>query len=270
MRNQIERHASEPEINRDQTEELRAELEFRRDQLFANVDDYVDQVANLLSTAGLYSVPQTGCGFAFELKRAAFADLLNKVGALVARWERRLNQYNRIVDEYNALQPVPDDQKKFDLLRKAHGLLFTKAISRQPSSPAILKSALDLKLEKFVKALDDFRELLKSPGSSLAMLLDDVKVLLPVDDYDHEGIDVEETERRILIFTAEVAEAAKRVAREIEHRIKAADERVIAHDNAATAASRAQALQAAARILLGENFQIIPEYNLPVELGVEW
>src|SRR5262249_48325449 len=148
-------------------------------------------------------------------------------------------------------------------------ILFTKAISRQPATPAVLKNTLDLKLEGFISALGGFKEILNSPNPSLALLLDDVKVLLPVDDYDHEGIKVEEVERRILAFAADRVNVSKSVAKEVDRRIKAADERLLAHDHAATASARAQALQAAAKILLGEDFQVIPEYSLTADQGAE-
>jgi len=278
MRNQLDALRGDPETNRNKLDALRAELEFKLDQVFANVDDYIDQIVNLLSTAGLYSVPQTGWGFAFEMKRLAVACLLRKVDELVKRWEWRLKEYNQLIDEYNALplrtgdqvKDQANDQKRFDLLRNAERTLFTKAISRQPANPAVLKNTLDLKLDGFISALGEFKEVLKAPNPSLALLLDDVKVLLPVDDYDHEGIKVEEVERRILTFTADAVNVSKSVAKEVDRRIKAADERLLAHDNAATAPARAQALQAAAKILLGEDFQVIPEYSLTPDQGAEW
>ena len=194
------------------------------------------------------------------------------------RWERRLKRYNQLIDDYNALplrtgdqaNDQINDQKRFDLLRKAESILFTKAISRQPSTPAVLKNTLDLKLDGFIRTLGGFKEILNEPNPSLALLLDDVKVMLPVDDYDPEGIKVEEVEQRILAFTADAANMAKSVAKEVERRIKSADERLLAHDNAPTASARAQALQAAAKILLGEDFQVIPEYNLTADQGAEW
>ena len=83
MRNQLDALRGDPETNRNKLDALRAELEFKLDQIFANVDDYIDQIVNLLSTAGLYSVPQSGWGFAFEMKRGAVACLLKKVDELV-------------------------------------------------------------------------------------------------------------------------------------------------------------------------------------------
>ena len=270
IRARIDALQVDPETNRDQINELLIDLAGDLDQIFANVDDFVDQIVSLLSTASLHAIPQTGWGFAFEAKRRAYTELLKKIDELVERWEDRLDECNQIIDAYNALPIETSNQEKFDLLRKAERILFTKPVSPAPDIPSDLLDAIDLQLAAFGAKLNEFKEVLDTAGSSLALLLDDVKVLLPVDDFDFEGIEVREIERRILTLTADVAVVAKSVAKEVDRRIKAADERLLVHDNAALASARAEALEAAAKILLGEDFQIVPEFDPTDEQADEW
>src|SRR5262249_38814941 len=99
LRAQIDALQVDPENNRDQIDALQSDLDADFDQWFANVDDYVDQGAALLSTASLHAIPQAGWGFAFAAKRQAFAGILRKVDELVERWDDRRDEYDRLIDD---------------------------------------------------------------------------------------------------------------------------------------------------------------------------
>ncbi|MBK7599324.1 MAG: hypothetical protein IPJ07_12700 [Acidobacteria bacterium] len=237
----------------------------------ATVDASITAITDLLSEAGKYAIPQSGWGFAFSWKQAAFAGVLKKVDELLNRWVGRLADYDALIAQYTALLPAATDLEKFDILQRAESLI-TAAPTPQPlPAPDTFKTTvLDPQRISFVSRLDDFKlTILKTSTRSLTSLIASVKAL-SVTQFDLTGIDLEDNEKAIDVFAADLNSRAQSVAADLDKRIKSAEKLIDDHDNSTKPAERVQFLDTAAKTLLGDDFRIVPEFGMSSEQADEW
>ncbi len=237
----------------------------------ATVDASITSITDLLSEAGKYAIPQSGWGFAYSWKQAAFAGVLKKVDELLTRWVGRLADYDALIAQYTALLPAATDLEKFDILQRAESLI-TAAPTPQPlPAPDTFKTTvLDPQRISFVSRLDDFKlTILKTSTRSLTSLIASVKAL-SVTQFDLTGIDLEDNEKAIDVFAADLNSRAQSIAADLDKRIKSAEKLIVDHDNSTKPAERVQFMDTAAKTLLGDDFRIIPEFGISSEQADEW
>jgi hypothetical protein len=251
-------------------ETLLADVATNRGQILAEVDVFIDRITALLSIAGSFGIPQAGWGFAFEFKRQAFSGILRKVRELLNRWNGKLAQFDALLEEFDDLPATAVDRQKFEVLQTAERLISTTLTMPLPATPNDYRIILMNKRGAFMSRLSLFQGILSTTTNSLATLLGEVKALLPVADFDLVGLELGEIEDQILAFVSDIMNRAKSVAAEMNNRMIAAQAQLDIHDGAARATVCADALQQAARILLGEDFQIIPEFEIVPEQAEEW
>jgi hypothetical protein len=194
---------------------------------------------------------------------------LKQVDDLVVRWNGRLTEFDALIAEFNALPPTATDEEKFELLQRAERLISTMPTSPLPPTPADFKTALLAKRTDFVNRRNDFNTVLSTSTTQLSTLLGSIEAL-PVSDFDAVEFKLDDAKDRIVLFASDLMSMARSLADNIEIKLNAAQEQLDAHDNASQAAARVEALQQAAKILLGEDFQLIPEFALSPEQGDEW
>ncbi|HEX4949100.1 MAG TPA: hypothetical protein VFZ34_20655, partial [Blastocatellia bacterium] len=271
IRQQIEDLQVDPVANEAQLAALQLDLTNQRNDILAHMDDYVAQTATLLAAASMFALPQTGWGFAYEAKRQAFTDVRKNVDELIERWNDRLAEYDQLINDYNNLPAATEDQVRIDLLRQAERLIATQPVELvAPFTPADLKLALDGKRTLFTNKRDEFSNILASHNPSLVTLLNAVRTALPVTAFDTTEFTLNATEQRLLTFAADVVKVVQTVGNDIDRRLKAAEEKFTAHDTAAQATARVEALRAAAQLLLGDDFLLVPEFSVSSAQGDEW
>lgn len=237
----------------------------------ANIDVAISSITALLSTASGFGVPQTGWGFAHDWKHLAFTDTLKKVDELVDRWEATLADYDAQITDYNNLPAGTTTEQKFAHLHKAERLISTSTTLTPPANPDDFRDALDVnKRTPFETRLNGFKAVLASNTTSLTMLIGGVNALLPVSDFDLDGIKIAEIEERVAFFAGELNARAKAVAAEVNLRLKKVQSLIDAHDLSASARERVEFLTEAAQALFGEDFRLIPEFGLSDAQADEW
>src|SRR5207248_674898 len=122
----------------------------------------------------------------------------------------------------------------------------------------------------FVDRRDAFARLLGAGAVAVSARLADVRALLPITDFDSAPFDLDDEERSVLTFAADLRRTVASLAAEIERRRTAARARLAVHDGAASARDRVDALQGAARAILGEDFRLVPEFALAPTQRDEW
>jgi len=240
-----------------------------RAALVNGIDGFLTNTVELLARAASFNLPLSGWGFAFAWRQAAFVDLLAQVSALVARWNDRLADYDARIAAYDALPASTPDDARFRALQAAE-LLITAKLDPLPAIPAALRTALDAKRTAFVARRDQFQAPLGSTGSSFSALLASVKALLPISDFDTQPFDVTPFEDRALVFASDLATNLQGHLTEIDKRRSDTQAQLAIHDAAASATTKAQALQSAAQAMFGADFKLIPEFGLVAGQGDEW
>jgi hypothetical protein len=248
----------------------RAQIQTIRTQIIASVDDRIATAIDLLSQASRFGIPQAGWGFALDWKRRTFSDSLKQVGELIVRWQQRLDEFEALLTEYNALPATATDRERFDLLQQAERLVSTSIINPLPATPKALEIAIVAKRTTFSNKLDSFSTLLTTTTTAISTLNTNIEGLLPIADFDLIEFDVTETERQIILFTTDLAKAIDSLFTEIDLRLLAVQKQLDIYNTNAQSTVRVQALQDAAKALLGEEFQLIPEIELTPDLGAEW
>jgi hypothetical protein len=108
----------------------------------------------------------------------------------------------------------------------------------------------------------------ETPRPTLAKLLADAKNQLPLADFDPDPLDFAEHEDEIARFRAGLVDSTTRLKDDVSRRIARVDALLAQHD-AAGATDKVKFLQEAAKILFGEDFQMVPQITLPARAADE-
>jgi hypothetical protein len=238
-----------------------------RAAIVAGIDGFATDAVELLERAARFDLPLSGWGFVYDQRHAAFADLLAQVRVLVVRWDNRLAEFQTRITAYDSLPLDTPDDVRLKALRTAELLVST---TLEPLPPATLRPALDHKRDVFTARRNDFADVLATTSSSFASTLAAVQALLPVSAFDAQPFDVSAFEDRAVTLAEDLARTLSGHAAEIEARRAAVQAQLDAHDSTASASARVEALQTAARALLGEDFRLVPEFALAPAQADEW
>jgi hypothetical protein len=100
-------------------------------------------------------------------------------------------------------------------------------------------------------------------------LLQDASLLLPVTDFDPEPVAFDKEEDEAISFARQASSVAGVTIGEAARRLASGNDFIAAHGAAARPPDRAQALKSAAKALLGDDFEVIPEFGISAEQGDE-
>ena len=239
-----------------------------RAAIIANVDASLAGTIALLERAARFSMPSSGWGFAYGWRHTAVFDLLGKVANIVERWTQRLSDFSAALIAYDTLPPATSIPDRFAALQAAE-LLVSSHLDPLLATPALVRSALDAKGLAFQNRLDDFKNVLASPGTSFASLFNAAASINTV-DLDSQPFDLSPFGDRAVIVTEDVRRLLSGQTAAVKVRVDSVQKQLDAAAAAASDAARVDALQAAAKRLLGDDFQIVPEFTLSAAQAGEW
>ena len=239
-----------------------------RAAIIAGVDNCLAQAAALLERASRFALPSSGWGFTYGWLHSAFADLLKQVSALTTRWAQKLNDFTAALLAYDALPATTSDADRFAALQAAE-LLISSHLEPLPATPALLRAALDGKGTTFQNRLADFSNALKNPTTSFVTIFNLIGSFSTA-EFDAQPFDIASFGDRAVIMTEDVARILTGLSTATADRAKQTDAQLTIAAAATSDVDRVQAVQAAAKRLLGDDFQIVPEFTVPAAQGAEW
>jgi hypothetical protein len=239
-----------------------------RAAIVSGIDGFLDAAVGLLDRAARFNVGLSGWGFVFAWKHAAFVDLLAKVTNLVTRWNQKLTDFDAHIAAYDALPAITSDDTRFQLLRIAEMEIAT-APGPLPASPSSMRLAMDAKRTAFALRRDQFQAILDSNIASFANLLATAKAIA-TSDLDPQPFDLLEFEDRAIIVAEDLITNLTGRQTEITTRRTSVQAHLDAAAAAAAPGEKVQALEDAAKALLGPDFRIFPEFSLSAAQGDEW
>jgi len=248
---------------------LLANADVDREAALNRIDSALVDFAALFARSGLFGLPQSGFGFIYTWRRARFEALLAKVQGLVERWTEREIRFGEVMIAYDDLPLTATDEEKTALLQQGELLISTVFSGIQP--PADLKTHLEtVKLPPFQAKKAAFQPLLAPPFiTSLGGLRAAILALLPVDTFDTQGLDLTADEDEILRTLGSLALQAGNQATQIDQRWQAAKDLLDPILAPATSLAQVEALTQAAKLMLGEDSLVIPEFLMPAEQASE-
>jgi hypothetical protein len=143
-------------------------------------------------------------------------------------------------------------------------MLITTALSTpQPANSGLYRLALDGVSAAFDAKRAALQQLVDVARATLDQLLTDVKNQLPLTAFDPDPIDFGEDDAEIARFRTQVRETLKLIVDDTTKRLTQVDTMLVQHDASAASEQRVKLLQQAARLLFGEDFQLVPSIALP-------
>lgn len=239
-------------------------------QIVAEIDVRVEEFAGIMAALAPFAGLDTGTNAVFGDRRRIAASLRGILQAAIDRWDDRLDGFDQAIVDYDAA-PAPTDGQKFEALLLAERLISTARTDPLPALP------------------DDFRDLLNGASraafagqfAAMAALHDNAETLADLHAglqaaklanlaFDAEPIDDAAATREIIALAEDMARRAATLGAELTARMAGVQGQLNAATAAAEARTRVAALTAAARLLFGEDFQILPDFALPTAQADEW
>lgn len=247
-----------------------SDLANRRGEILTEVDNYVADLTALLARAASFVVSQAGLGLAYDFRRRTFSAILGQVAERVTRWNDHLTEFSARLAEEAALPPTATDEERFALLLRAESVISTSTTNPPPATPAALRTHLEtVKRVAFINKLQTLANVRDTTRTSVSPLMADVRALLPLTEFDPAEFSLTAHEDEMVRFTEDAARLVEVIRAELDRRLKAAQTLFTDHAAAATAAAKTRTLEGAAKVFLGDDFRVFPEFALGAEQGDE-
>ena len=244
-----------------------ADLDNRRDEILTGIDSFIDDLAVLLGKVALFGVPQAGWSFAYEFRRSSFAAMLAQAADLVARWDDKLAEFDAMIA---AAGLAVTDAEKLELLAQAERAVSTIITAPLPATPAAYEADLvTVKKPSFEAKQATFAAFASTNRRGVSELLTDLRAALPITAFDFVPFDLEAREDEIIRCAQDISAVVTVIGAEIDRRLTESQTLFDEHDATAEAGARVDALDRAAKTLLGEDFRIFPSFRLSPEQGDE-
>lgn len=247
---------------------LLADTTTNRAQIIAKVDAFLTDAAALLERAARLNLPSSGWGFIYAWFHDAFTDVLAQIADLVTRWTQKLTDFTNALNAYDVLPIGTSDANRFAALQAAE-LIVSSQLDPLQATPALQRAALPAKGIALQNRLAQFQLIQNSSGNSFANLFSSV-VALSTLEFDSQPFDISPIGDRAITITQDISRAVTSHLSVAKTRMTTVNAHIADATAAASPADQVTALTAAAKALLGDDFQMIPEFSVSAAQGAEW
>lgn len=241
--------------------------------IILNIDDYINDVATKFNEISRFGLPQTGFGFLLEWKRQQFELLRKKLEELITRWDNKLAEFDALIAEYNVLPGTATVEERISLLQKSERKISTTITTPLPTTDDGCNNYKDdlvnNKKVAFQNKLDDIKDILSSATlSDLYRAIESEIVNIPT--YDLIVLDIEKEKKQLLISAQDLLQGAKNLQTDLNKRLQQVSNLLPANDADIDHKEHIKELLEAGKVLLGEDFKIMPEFTLSEQQADEW
>jgi hypothetical protein len=225
------------------------------------VDDAITAYVDAVSPLAAYRLPQTGIGFTYEWRAAQYDAIVARVAERLDVWDDRRARFQASLDTYDALGPTPEDQRLV-MLRDAEIIISAVLMAPPPGGSGPYRLALDTVAAAFDAKRDALGDLVDTGRATIAQLLSDAKGELPLDAFDPKPLDFTDIEAEFARFRQQLRDTLALITTDTTKRITQVDALLAAHDATAASDERVSLLQKAAKLIFGDDFQLVPTITL--------
>ncbi|MFQ5636633.1 MAG: hypothetical protein ACE5IR_01395 [bacterium] len=238
-----------------------------KDPIIAQIDTLSGHFINHLHRLNQFGLPQTGFGFIYDRISAIYAAVYKKVLDYKKRWDEKKTAYDDLID--NQLPAAATDEEKMSILQKAEHVISTQYTIPIPSVTDY-QAILVTKKTEFDNKFTELETFLSGNFLSLKDLMDEIDNLkTDLDTFDLLTIETEDEERQIVVFAEDLKIQAEKLNAALLEKSAVVQKLLDEHNATAAPKEQVQKLTQAAKILFGEDFQMVPEFNLSAEQGSE-
>jgi hypothetical protein len=232
------------------------------------IDAAIDAYALEVSRLALFRLPQTGIGFAFEWRDQTYRTLATQLQNLNDRWNVRLTDADARLADYDANPGISDEEKRARLA-EIEILVSTSYLLPQPPVIANYRNAVGAKRNTFAAEIGTLQGIADTPFPALDAFYQAVKAREPaLAAFDLDALKMKDIEGEVTRFRAQLVSTATGLRDDIVKRIAGAD------DLLAVVPLPIDNLQKAAKILLGDDVQLISHFTLrgsaATDVGNAW
>ncbi|HEX5552942.1 MAG TPA: hypothetical protein VFX43_06795 [Chitinophagaceae bacterium] len=217
--------------------------------------DTIARAAAFLLELGGFGIPQTAVGSLYTGQQQWFSGLKNKLQELVDRWGKNADEYAAL-----AADPSPDTGKLQAMER---------LISATPTpGDTITLPVVTGKKAAFDAAFNALKNATTARQQTLTGLIQDIEAL-SIAPYDIVAWDVKDLLRQIPLFIYDLQARMGTLTDDIEKKRMPAAEAILAGLPMLSPEDQVKQTEAAARMILGDDFKMVPRYPLPAAQAAE-
>jgi hypothetical protein len=251
-------------INVARLEEVRNLLETTRLPQLGNViatlsgagaiDAAIDAFATEATKLSLYRLPRTGVGFVYEWRAGMYTQVLKKLNELRARWQLRLDDAKAQLNDYDANPGLPDEDK-LKRLQTIEILVSTSYLDPPPATANDYRVEIGNKVTAYENKLTDLNTIAQTRFATLDALVQALKAEV-LAQFDFDGLDLTDEDNSIAQFRKQLTDTATALRAEVQQRVDKANTTL------ALSPLPGEKVQEIAKLLLGDDFQMIPSFVL--------
>ncbi len=236
-------------------------------EIEATLAAFVARMLAVAPFAGLGS----GTGTTFGDRRRIFTELKTALAAMLVRWDGRIAEFEQAILDYDADPGAAEDQKILKL-RMAERLIATSRLDPlpPPDADAFRDHLFDTQRVAML-AQRAALQALHDGAVNVSVLHDGILASKAVNaGFDPVEIDIAGPAKGIVTLAEDMAHRATGLIDAITVQLEKVQTQIDAHDASAEAKAKVAALTKAAKLMLGEAVQIVPEFVLPETHAQEW
>jgi hypothetical protein len=222
----------------------------------APIDAALDAFVTEVSALASYRIPQTGTGFAFEWRMAFYGRLSATLQAVIERFTKNFTDADALLQAYDAAVGLTEEEK-LKQLQAIEALVSTSYLDPPPVSSTLYRTEVGAKVTAYQTKLTDLQNIAATRHATVDAFLQalqvEAAVLAPL---DRSGLpltgELDEVER----FRNQLSAAGTALVAEVQKRVDTAD------DLLSTVPLTVDGAQQAAKLLFGEDFQVVSRFYL--------
>jgi len=236
--------------------------------IISNLDANLTALIAIIRPLALLGLPQTGTGFAYAWRKTQLETLFAKFTELVDVWSARQTEYANLEA---ALNTLATDEEKLASLLQMERLVATVVTLEPDPDPVIFKTTeVDIKKADFDTRFMAFQAYLADDHTSISDALAAATPLLDYAEFDLKPTSTEDIAKACLAMADELLNKARLLKTDLDKRITAVNELLVEYAATAEATKQVTLLQDAGKQFLGEDFKMIPWFDLPDANKAEW
>lgn len=237
--------------------------------VLGNIDTYIGSMIGLCKSMSSCGIHQTGFGILLESRSSIYQNLQGLVSDIIRRWQGKLEEYNTLM---NAL---PDDEiELIGELLKAHQLISSSWLDTTNKTSQQIQEEVEDKKELFEFKKAQFESFSVSTETQLSQALTNFTALLYATpayrDFDLVPAPLEDIQKPILIQAEDIYTRVKQLDVHLKKCISTVDSKLSQFDDEADSDKRVQLLSEAVKFVCGEEFLLIPGFEVSERQGSEW
>lgn len=234
-----------------------------------NIDQWAEDYAGLARPLAPFGLRASGLTAASEGRRGAYIAMRDALTAVADRWTRYGDEYDAVMATYAALPGTATDAERQALLLRAGSLVSTTVITPLPATIPLLETQIATMRTDFDTARAALNTLRDGHVHVGALLIALTGFLPTMAAHDLTPFDIAPFRASVLALARDWRVRAEQLRDDIDARLELAD-KALAEAAVATGDKAHQALVRAQQAMLGQDFILLPEFQLSGAILDEW